>query len=84
MTLPRKSLVSLHDTPFYHCVSRCVRHAFLCGNDHYSGKNYEHRRDWLEAKLLRTANIFAIKLCAYAVLFLFINLLRKKPASVDV
>ena len=68
MTLPRKSLVSLHDTPFYHCVSRCVRRAFLCGNDHYSGKNYEHRRDWLEAKLLRTANIFAIKLCAYAVM----------------
>ena len=68
MTLPRKSLVSLHDTLFYHCVSRCVRRAFLCGNDHYSGKNYEHRRDWLEAKLLRTANIFAIKLCAYAVM----------------
>ena len=68
MTLPRKSLVSLHDTPFYHCVSRCVRRAFLCGIDNYSGKNYEHRRDWLEAKLLDTANVFAIKLCAYAVM----------------
>ena len=74
MTLPRKSLVSLSDTPFYHCVSRCVRRAFLCGTDHYSGNNYEHRRDWLEAKLLRTANVFAIKLCAYAVLPLFYQL----------
>ena len=68
MTLPRKSLVSLHDIPFYHCVSRCVRRAYLCGTDKYSGKNYEHRRDWLEAKLLDTANVFAIKLCAYAVM----------------
>ena len=68
MTLPRKSLVSLSDTPFYHCVSRCVRRAFLCGTNHYSGKNYEHRRKWLEAKLLTTADVFAIKLCAYAVM----------------
>ena len=67
MTLPRQSLISLTDTPYYHCVSRCVRRAFLCGNDHYSGKSYEHRREWLEYLLLRTANVFAIRLCAYAV-----------------
>ena len=68
MTLPRKSLISLHDTPFYHCVSRCVRRAFLCGTDHYSGQSYEHRRDWLESKLLATAEVFAIKLCSYAIM----------------
>jgi REP element-mobilizing transposase RayT len=68
MTLPRKSLVSLNDTPFYHCVSRCVRRAYLCGLDDYSGKDYEHRRDWLEDKLLKTAGVFAIKLCAHAVM----------------
>jgi REP element-mobilizing transposase RayT len=68
MTLPRKSLVSLDDTPFYHCVSRCVRRAYLCGQDYYSQKSYEHRRDWLEVKLCSVAEIFAIKLCAYAVM----------------
>lgn len=68
MTLPRKSLVSIADTPYYHCVSRCVRRAFLCGYDHYSKTDYEHRRDWLEQKLLDTAEVFAIKLCAYAVM----------------
>ena len=68
MPQPRKTLISLSDTPFYHCMSRCVRRAFLCGVDDYSGINYEHRRDWLEYKLHRTADAFAIRLCAYAVM----------------
>lgn len=68
MALPRKSIISLSSTPYYHCVSRCVRRAFLCGVDHYSGKSYEHRRAWLEEKLLDTSSIFAIKLCSYAVM----------------
>ena len=68
MTQARGTIVSLADTPYYHCVSRCVRRAFLCGQDNYSGKDYEHRRQWLEEKLHYTAKAFAIKLCAYAVM----------------
>jgi len=68
MTQARKTIISLNDTHYYHCVSRCVRRAFLCGNDPYSGQNYEHRRQWLEDKLHEVANIFSIKLCAYAVM----------------
>lgn len=68
MPRPRSQLISLRDTQYYHCSSRCVRRAFLCGVDHYSGRSYEHRRGWLEKKLLFAANVFAIKVCAYAIM----------------
>ncbi len=68
MTQARSTLVSATDTPYYHCISRCVRRAFLCGYDTRSQTDYEHRRQWLEDKILNAANVFSIKLCAYAVM----------------
>lgn len=46
MTQPRASLVSVSDTPYYHCISRCVRRAFLCDEDQYTEQSFKHRRDW--------------------------------------
>jgi len=43
MTRARREQISLENTSYYHCISRCVRRAFLCGTDQLSGKNYEHR-----------------------------------------
>ena len=64
----RASQISLQDTPYYHCVSRCVRRGFLCGEDVFTGKNYEHRRQWVEDRLLFLASVFAIDICAFAVM----------------
>ena len=67
-SIARKRQVSLVDTKYYHCISRCVRRAFLCGEDHFTGQSYEHRRGWVEDKLLELAKIFCIDVCAYAVM----------------
>lgn len=68
MTRARRQQISVEATPYYHCINRCVRRAFLCGTDRYSGKNFDHRREWMLQRLAVLTEIFAIDLCAYALM----------------
>ena len=68
MTLPRSQLICASETPYYHCICRCVRRACLCGEDALTGKDYSHRKGWVLARIALLAEVFTIEICAYAVM----------------
>ena len=68
MTRARYQQISLDETPYYHCVSRCVRRAYLCGKDPVSGHDFDHRKAWLVVRIKELAAQFAVDVCAYAVM----------------
>ena len=63
---PRGEIVRLGEVAVYHCWSRCVRRAFLCGEDHVSGKDYEYRRDWIRDFEECLAGLFGIEIGFHA------------------
>ncbi|MBS3745244.1 MAG: transposase [Wenzhouxiangellaceae bacterium] len=68
MPQARKRLVSTEVTPFYHVIARCVRRHFLCGRDPLTGKDYSSRKTDIQDRLALLADVFAIDVCAYAIL----------------
>jgi hypothetical protein len=68
MTRPRSHIAPPDLAGTYHCVQRCVRRAFLCGVDDYSGRDFEHRKVWVEERMLHVAECFAVAIHAYAVM----------------
>jgi hypothetical protein len=68
MALPRSQYVQDGQEGFFHCFNRCVRRAFLCGSDSVTGRDFSHRKEWLVERLQFLANIFAIDVCAFAIL----------------
>ena len=68
MTRARDQIISLDDTPYYHCMARCVRRAYLFGEDSVTGRSFNHRKAWVVDKLGFLSDVFSIDVCAYAVM----------------
>jgi REP element-mobilizing transposase RayT len=62
MTVARSQLVDVNVTRYYHCISRCVRRAHLCG------EGFEHRKQWIEDRLETLSGCFAVSVCGFAVM----------------
>ena len=84
MTIARSEIVVDGVEGFYHCISRCVRRAFLCGDDPYTGQSFEHRKAWVESRLKLLAESFAMEICAFAVMSNHLHVvLRTRPDWLD-
>jgi len=62
MTVARSRLVDIAVTRWYHCVTRCVRRAFLLGEGPLN------RKEWIESRVKELSEIFAVPVGGFSVL----------------
>lgn len=77
MTKARKCIVKDGEDNVYHCISRCVRQCFLCGENFKENKNYEHRKKWVQERLKKLSEIFCIDILNFAVMSNHLHVLIK-------
>ena len=78
----RGEYVDPKEVQILHLVNRCVRRAFLCGEDPLTGKSFEHRREWIRQRLEFLASVFGIDCLTYTIMSNHIHLiLRSRPES---
>ena len=78
MTTARGQLVDVAVTRYYHCISRCVRRAMLCGD------GFEHRKQWIEDRLELLAGCFSVSVCGFSVMDNHLHaLVRLDPEEAD-
>jgi len=78
--LARAEVFDPHEVAVAHVYNRTVRRCFLLGDDAVSGKNFDHRKVWIEEYLQQFAAAFGIDLLGFAILSNHFHLiLRSRP-----
>ena len=78
--IARGEVFSPDEVAIIHVMNRVVRRCFLLGTDPVTGKNYDHRKVWIEDQLRRFAANFGIDLLGFAILSNHFHLiLRSRP-----
>src|SRR5271167_2201578 len=76
MTIARAHLVDPAVTRWYHCVTRCVRRAFLLGEGEFD------RKEWIDRRQQELAEIFAVSVGGFSVLDNHLHLLVRLDPEV--
>jgi hypothetical protein len=63
--LARAEVFAPDEVALVHVISRVVRRCFLLGDDPVTGKNFDHRKIWIERQLRQLAASFRIDLLAF-------------------
>jgi len=78
--LSRAEVIDPNEVTVVHVINRTVRRCFLLGDDPVSGKNFDHRKVWIETLLEQFAAHFGIDLLAFSLLSNHYHLiLRTRP-----
>ncbi len=84
MRLFRAEVLDPNEINIVHVMNRTVRRCFLMGDDRVSGKNFDHRKVWIEQYLKQFAAQFGIDLLCFSILSNHFHLiLRTRPDVVE-
>ncbi|QDV13482.1 hypothetical protein CA51_33720 [Rosistilla oblonga] len=76
----RGEVIDPEQVQIVHCIERCVRRAYLCGEDPYTGQSFQHRRGWIRERLEFLASCFAIDCLTFSIMSNHLHLvLRSRP-----
>jgi len=82
--LARAEVFAPDEIAIVHTISRVVRRCFLLGDDPVTGKNFDHRKGWIESRLQHQASAFGIDLLAFSCLSNHFHLIpRSRPDVVE-
>jgi len=76
----RAEVFDPNEVSVMHCINRAVRRAMLCGVDKYTGKSFEHRRQWVKDRLVHLAKFYGVDVLGYAIMGNHLHcILRNRP-----